>query len=54
MYDRRRKNIGLYLETAVDDCDDCPLERICNEAECNLMWEKFFKSKVKERDIFEG
>lgn len=51
MDDKRRKNIGLYLDAAVDDCYECPLAWICDESECNLMWEKFFKCKVKESDI---
>lgn len=51
---KRVRKISLYLEKEVDDCGKCPLENICDEAECHSVWIKFFDSKVRQKDMFEN
>lgn len=44
------KAIGDYMELQMRECDDCPLEKICDEP-CEKMWAKFMGMKVCEKDI---
>lgn len=47
----KNKEIAEYLYDEIDDCDSCPLEKICDR-HCEDMWRKFLESKdmVKEGD----
>lgn len=42
------EKLGRIMDIIIDNCGDCPLEKICNSASCKFEWEKFFQSKVKE------
>ena len=44
------ENLGRIMEALVDDCDKCPLEKICDSA-CYIVWQEFFEKKVKEEGI---
>lgn len=39
------------MDTLIEDCGECPLERICNEDECTHVWERFLEAKVKEDGV---
>lgn len=47
--------IGNIMDLLIEDCDECPLERICDgdicSDSCSCVWEKFFNSKVKEGGV---
>ena len=43
--------IANIMDVLVTDCNECPLERICNEGRCVSVWERFFDSKVKEDGV---
>ena len=47
----KNSEIAEYLYNEIDNCDNCPLERICDRY-CEDMWLKFLTSKdmVKEGD----
>lgn len=47
----KKSEIAEYLYNEIDDCNNCPLERICDR-HCEDMWLKFLTSKdmVKEDD----
>ena len=44
--------IGNIMDLLIDDCDECPLDRICDgdicSDSCSSTWERFLNSKVKE------
>lgn len=40
--------IAKIISVLIEDCNRCPLQRICNESSCSDTWEEFLKSKVKE------
>lgn len=42
--EEQRNEIAEYLYNEIDDCDSCPLEKICDE-HCKDMWAKFLASK---------
>ena len=44
MNEEQRNEIAEYLYNEIDDCDSCPLEKICDE-HCKDMWAKFLASK---------
>ncbi len=44
---------GAIMEILIEDCDGCPLERIC-ESNCDSVWQGFLDSKVKEDGIENG
>lgn len=46
------EKFGRVMEVIVDDCDKCPLEKICDSA-CYIVWQKFMRSKVKEDGLEE-
>lgn len=46
-----RRKIANIMDLLIENCDECPLERICNEEICAQVWEKFFNSKVKEDGV---
>ena len=39
--------IGNIMDLLIEDCDECPLDRICSGS-CSSTWERFLNSKVKE------
>lgn len=41
------EKLGKVMSVVIDNCDNCPLEKICISA-CNITWQRFFESKVKE------
>lgn len=47
----KKSEIAEYLYNEIDDCNNCPLERIC-DTHCEDTWLKFLTSKdmVKEGD----
>ncbi|MBS4969398.1 MAG: hypothetical protein KHZ73_11195 [Lachnospiraceae bacterium] len=45
------EKLGKVMSVVMDNCDNCPLEKICNSAACNIEWQRFFESKVKEDGI---
>ena len=45
------EKLGKVMSVVMDNCDNCPLENICNSAACNIEWQRFFESKVKEDGI---
>ena len=44
------ENLGRIMEALVDDCDKCPLEKICDSG-CCAVWQDFFEKKVKEDGV---
>lgn len=40
--------IAKIISVLIEDCNRCPLQRICNESSCSDTWEEFLKSEVKE------
>lgn len=44
--------IGNIMDLLIEDCDECPLDRICDgdicSDSCSSTWERFLNSKVKE------
>lgn len=44
------EKLGAIMSVLIKDCSDCPLEKICTHL-CNVEWEIFFKSKVKEDGV---
>lgn len=47
------EKLGKVMSVVMDNCDNCPLEKICSLSACNIEWQKFFESKVKEDGIEE-
>ena len=45
------EKLGKVMSVVMDNCDDCPLERICSSAVCYIEWKRFFESKVKEEGL---
>ena len=43
--------LGKIMDIIFENCDDCPLERICHSSNCDVVWKEFFDSKVKEDGI---
>ena len=51
-FDMIEKNrIASIIDTLIEECGECPLERICNEDECTHVWERFLEAKVKEDGV---
>ena len=46
------EKLGAIMSVLIENCSDCPLEKICTHL-CNVEWEIFFKSKVKEDGVDE-
>lgn len=44
------EKFGKVMDVLIEDCNECPLERIC-DSECSIAWQEFLKSKVKEDGI---
>ena len=44
------ENLGIIMDALVDDCNKCPLERICDSG-CCTAWQEFFNSKVRKDGI---
>lgn len=42
------EKLGKIMDVIIDTCYDCPLEKICSSYKCNIEWERFFQSKIKE------
>ena len=42
------EKLGKIMDVIIDTCCDCPLEKICSSYKCNIEWERFFQSKIKE------
>lgn len=47
------KKLGKIMSVVIDNCDDCPLEKVCNSCKCETVWENFLKVKVKEDGVEE-
>lgn len=48
---RETEKLGEIMAVLIDNCDECPLEKICNSPSCIAEWGKFFESKVKEDGV---
>lgn len=46
-----KNRIASIIDTLIEECGECPLERICNEDECTHVWERFLEAKVKEDGV---
>ena len=46
-----KERLAGLMNILIEDCGECPLERICNESDCAHAWEEFFDSKVKEDGV---
>ena len=46
--DKKLEILGKMMSVVIYECDNCPLEKICDSAMCELVWKNFFKAKVKE------
>lgn len=42
------EKLGEVMSVVMDNCDDCPLEKVCTSDRCHVTWRKFFESKVRE------
>lgn len=51
MQELERWKIANIMDLLIEDCGNCPLERICNEMSCAQVWKSFFDSKVKEDGV---
>lgn len=47
---RYTEKLGEIMNILIESCYDCPLEKICTHL-CDVEWEIFFKSKVKEDGV---
>lgn len=45
MDNEQKNDIAEYLYNEIDDCDDCPLEKICDRY-CKDMWIEFLSRKI--------
>ena len=49
--------IGNIMDLLIEDCDECPLDRICDGDicldSCSSAWEDFLNSKVKAGGVEE-
>lgn len=45
---QKLEKLGKVMSVVMDNCDDCPLEKVCNSDKCEIEWERFFELKVKE------
>lgn len=48
---RETEKLGAIMNVLIDNCDECPLEKICSSTSCIVEWENFFESKVKEDGV---
>lgn len=46
-----KDKIASIIDTLIEDCGECPLERICDTDECTHVWERFLEAKVKEDGV---
>lgn len=46
-----KDKIASIMDTLIEECGECPLERICDTDECTHVWERFLESKVKEDGV---
>ena len=51
MQEEKLDKLGKIMNILVDNCDDCPLEKICTSYTCDAEWKRFFRSKVKENGV---
>lgn len=49
-----KREIANLMKELVMNCNDCPLETICDESECADMWERFLRAKVHENNMHGG
>lgn len=37
--------LGKVMSVVIDNCDNCPLEKICSSSACNIEWQNFLNRK---------
>ena len=42
------EKLGKVMSVVMDNCDDCPLERICSSAVCYIEWKRFCLDRARE------
>lgn len=42
------EKIGKIMSILVDNCDECPIEKVCHSERCHIEWKEFLSKKVKE------
>lgn len=48
-----KRKIANIMDLLIEDCDECPLDKICKEGNCSDAWENFLNSKVKAGGVEE-